>query len=162
MKKRGISAVIATIILILFTITSIFIIWQVIVPLVEDSLQGAKPQKCLELQGSLNINKNKAYTFYNQTHINIGIERQGNTPGIIALELIIDVEGSTISKKQIKEIPTELGLEIYTFKLTDLGYNNQLKEEDQITISISPVILNKEDEEISCEPSRPQEINYKD
>lgn len=63
LKKRGLSTVVATLLLILLSIILITILWGVVKPLVENRLDESKV--CLDIIGKVTLNDR--YTCYNRT-----------------------------------------------------------------------------------------------
>lgn len=63
-NKKGISAVVATVLIILITVAAVTIIWAAIIPMVKDNLD--RGTICLNAMQQLNI-MNKGYTCYDST-----------------------------------------------------------------------------------------------
>ena len=74
-RKKGISPVITTVLLILLSISAVVIIAGVIIPFIKDSLSGSK--ECFEVIGQLEIDTESIYTCYDDSNnlVNLTIKR---------------------------------------------------------------------------------------
>ena len=64
MNKKGISTIIATVLIVLLTVAAISILWSAIIPLVKQSLPSGV--NCLEYQNVLTVDRNNKYTNYDR------------------------------------------------------------------------------------------------
>jgi len=60
MKKRGMEALVATVLLVLITIAAVGIVWGAVMPLIKTSIETS--QKCMDAK--VGIDTQKGYTFY--------------------------------------------------------------------------------------------------
>ena len=58
MNKRGISAIVATVLIILITVASVTILWAAIIPMIQDNLDFSS------LEGRVSVVTSKGYTYY--------------------------------------------------------------------------------------------------
>jgi len=92
MEKRGISAIIATVLIILITVVAVGIIWMVVIPLIaEADFSGANSAR-------LSIPTQGGYTFYDpDTRIlHVQVKRGADTEDIIGVEFLVSVKGNSI------------------------------------------------------------------
>lgn len=80
-NKRGVSEVIATVLLILVTIVAAVFIGMIAIPMIKDSLSKSD---CVKTVGKLNIIDNIAYSCYNDSKTSLMIEKK--TMGDLKLE----------------------------------------------------------------------------
>ena len=72
MNKRGISAIIATVLIILITVSAITIIWVAIIPIISDQFGGLNPNS------RVNVVTSQGYTFYDPVKNLVTVQVQRN------------------------------------------------------------------------------------
>ena len=84
--KKGISAVVATVLIILIVIAAVSIIWAVIIPLIRDNL--AAPN----VGGGISIDSENGYTVYdNNTKIAcVQVKRDADSSDIVGAQIVFD------------------------------------------------------------------------
>ncbi len=131
-RKKGISAIVATVLVILITIAGVVIIWTAIIPLVRENIEFS------ELKGGVSIISSTGYTAYdsekNLTVVQIG--RDAGDAVIRNIQVIFHFEGD--SYISIVPAPGPNQRKAYTFNLS--GYPAPT------SISVAPffVLGNKE------------------
>jgi hypothetical protein len=142
--KKGVSPVIATILLVVVSIAAIAIIAGIIIPFVRDSLDDSK--KCFEIRDYVTIDSGSAYTCYQNDSgdyfINISVKRGVKETNIEGFMIAISGGGSSetfeikngTSDQRIKMldgtsnlvIPTRGGTRTYSLNtstnLPEIGY----------------------------------------
>ncbi len=101
-NKKGVSAIVATSLIILITVAAISIVWTIVLPMIRDNLQGS--QACMEAASSITIRTNTGQTCWNKTNSGTGdyngtvfvqIERSSANIDISSLNLrAIDANGN--------------------------------------------------------------------
>lgn len=151
-NKKGVSAVIATVLLIMITIAAVALIAGIIIPFVKNQMEKGK--SCFEATDQLSIVQGK-YTCYNSESTSIMISRNSN-PDFSLKTIIISLTKDDGSAEVYKisngiitpgvkmyngtsalEIPKSGGAETYVFNVKS-SY-----------VSIAPLLSN----EISCKES---------
>jgi hypothetical protein len=94
MNKRGISAVVATVLIILITVAAITIIWTAIIPMINNNLKSSN--QCMLAQGDLRIGPN-GYTCINGSNITVEIARQAADYDLAGIQVIIYKGGTSTS-----------------------------------------------------------------
>jgi len=160
MDKKGISTIVATVLIVLITVAAITLLWAAISPLIDKNLSSGT--SCFNVQNKLSIDVNKQYTCWNVSGnpsvIQIRVERAANTPNLAGFEAIIDDNGdSIINDSLIDDISiasntlTENGKKIFNFNLGSALIG-------PIKASIAPRV-NLEGEITSCSATYPVEVN---
>lgn len=99
--KRGISPVIATILLILITVAAVSILAAFIYPMIKENTETATV--CFDAQQQVQIETANGRTCFNQTSYNVSVQIKKN-PGTQSSEvtdvqiILTDTEGNTIAK----------------------------------------------------------------
>ena len=126
MEKRGISAVVATVLIILISVASITIVWMAIIPMIGESVQFD------DVNARVEIVENGGYTAYDpdQDIISIQVKRQGDG-GIDAMIIYIEFEGETFS--EIVDAPLINSRITYIFNLSNFT-------KDPKTIRVAPIV----------------------
>ncbi len=92
MTKKAMSAIIATMVLILIVLVATGIIWTVLNKTVEEGLEGAK--SCYDLLGEVTVNSQ--YTCYNSINDEMNISIEVGDVNIDGLLIVIAHETSTV------------------------------------------------------------------
>jgi hypothetical protein len=125
-NKKAVSAVVATVLIILITIAAVTIIWAAIIPMIQNQLSGSGD--CLDASGHMSLNE--ALTCYrltwhnesnpldygyeinatenrwtiNGTELSIGVKRLQGSFDVTGIMVKAFVGGNTISEKVIKSV----------------------------------------------------------
>jgi flagellin-like protein len=86
--KRGISALVATVLLILITVAAVGIIWVAVRPMVSVNLQSS--QACSDAAMSLKVDSTSGYTFFNtaSNETNVMVSRGADTLNLAGLQIV--------------------------------------------------------------------------
>jgi len=128
MDKRGISAVVATVLIVLITVVSIGILWFGILPLLGvDIVNPTTSLKIVLMDG---------YTVYDpaQHFAFVQVARGEDQVDLVSLEIIFSINGSSV-KYHTRTAPASDGRKTYTFNFTRDGL---VGEPD--FVSVSPII----------------------
>ncbi|MBU2577013.1 MAG: right-handed parallel beta-helix repeat-containing protein [Nanoarchaeota archaeon] len=93
MGKRGISDIVAAVLMILITIVAVTIIWGVIIPLIKNNSDFQDPNARLEITTS------GGYTFYDDGMLYVQVKRGNDDNIMIGLEIIVTTEGDSRTYK---------------------------------------------------------------
>ncbi len=103
-NKKGISAVVATVLIILITVAAVTIIWAAIIPMINDQLE--RGTVCLDAMTQLSV-LNKGYTCYdagtNEVRVQIG--HGAKDIGLAGIQVLVVSGGSTTSTEVTTGLP---------------------------------------------------------
>ena len=155
MNKRGISAIVATVLIILITVAAVTIIWAAIIPMISDQLGRA--QECTSALSQLTV-KGEYSCYVSATATTNGTTRVQIVRGAENIDLrdillLVGANGS-LSSISVKE---DLGGEIldpteehvFVINVTDGG---NFSAGDTVGASVAPVIFTG-NEEVTCDNS---------
>jgi len=127
MNKRGISAVVATVLIILITITSITIVWVSVIPLISESLEFSS------LEGRVNIVTSKGYTVYDSVKevAIVQIKRDVDEGVMDRIRISFLIDGNTVSSSVVA--PSSGATKTYTFNLKGHG--------EPEAVSVAPIFV---------------------
>ena len=113
MKKGGISAIVATVLIILITVAAVTIIWVAIIPMLQDKIDFKTAQ--------VRIVKSEGFTTYDVVKeiLTIHVHRGPDKYNITKINLIFLFDGT--SESIIVEAPLPNNMRVYGFNLTLLG-----------------------------------------
>lgn len=109
-NKKGVSAIVATALILLITVAAITVLWGVVIPMVRDNLQSA--QACLNAPNVLEIYTTTGMTCYNTSNgrLHVQIGRSAADVDISKINIRpIDAEGNSINI-ELDITSDELGL----------------------------------------------------
>lgn len=116
MKKRGVSSVLATVLIILITIAAVTLVWQVVIPLIRGNTEGMT--SCLDVASEVYVNQE--YSVYNDTNVRVSID-MGDNRGIEALMIRItsDLGNSFTDKVEKGDMPSIGSRKSYSYEISD-------------------------------------------
>jgi flagellin-like protein len=120
-NKKGISAIVATVLIILITVAAVTIIWAAIIPMISNELGGAT--ECFDASAALAVVSD--YSCYNETvgtdglsEVRIQVDRKTGEFELIGVDVLGSWRGSADTVKfDVNEIPDENGAKVYTIKV---------------------------------------------
>jgi flagellin-like protein len=132
-NKRGISAIVATVMIILITVAAIGILWAAIIPMIQTSLDFSS------LQGRVSVLE-KGYTAYDSTKniASVQVKRDVDEGVMDRIKITFEVNGNSYSSSVIA--PPSGGTRVYTFNMTGIG------EPDSVSVAPIFAVGNKEKE----------------
>jgi flagellin-like protein len=132
-NKRGISAIVATVMIILITVAAIGILWAAIIPMIQTSLDFSS------LQGRVNVLE-KGYTAYDSSKeiASVQVKRDVDDGVMDRIKITFEVNGNSHSSSVIA--PPSGGTRVYTFDMADIG------EPDSVSVAPIFAVGNKEKE----------------
>jgi len=113
MKKRGISAIIATVLIILITVAAITIVWTVVIPMVKQDLSETEIVQ-------LSIDTSQGYTVWDGDDklLSVQVKRGLDEAEVQEIQITFDLEGEE-SKSCTVLSPEKNRVSVYNFKLGD-------------------------------------------
>ena len=95
-KKKGISAVVATVLIILITVAAVTIIWAAIIPMINGQLESGT--QCLDAVSQVSIVDD--YTCFNagvglDNNISLQVSRGAKTFALVGVQVLVGEGGST-------------------------------------------------------------------
>lgn len=157
MEKKGISAVVATVLIILITVAAVTIIWAAIIPMINNQL--SKGTICLDAISQLSI-ENKGYTCTEGNDLKIQIGHGATNFDLADIQILIYSNGSTESVNLVADT---------SYSLTDLPGTNEEKtftildgdmDTDTVdidSVNIAPIVVVGDTTE-ACEALAPIKI----
>jgi len=115
MKKKGISAIVATILIVLITVAAVTIIWVAIIPMIFESASFHDPDL------RLNIVTSRGYTVYDPdlSYASVQVSRGTDEADLLGVELIFGFEGNSV-RHFVEDSPEPNGIIVYYVNLS--GY----------------------------------------
>jgi len=99
MGKRGVSAIVATVLLILISVAAVGIVWGMVVPLINGQID--KETLCLDVTGQVVINDDEKYTCWNNAsgfkNVSLGVVRGAKDFVLADIQVLVFVEGDSES-----------------------------------------------------------------
>lgn len=153
-NKKGISTIVATVLIVLITVAAVTILWAAISPMIGQDI--ASKTACFDAQTAIKIDTNQQYTCRGDDKIDFRMSRESDNIELRGAEIYVELNGSTYSP--ITELDD-----------TKIPGTNQVKKGDQLTIAgmnnestvsiaIAPLLL-IDGAEIPCEKSAPVTLN---
>ena len=97
MKKRGISSIVSTLLIILFTLSSVVLIWVGISPTIQDSVSDSSTS-FENVEGGLKIITSKGYTVYDpgSGKLSVQVRRGSGDLEITRIDFIFVIDGDSV------------------------------------------------------------------
>jgi flagellin-like protein len=127
MSKRGISAIVATVLIILITVAAVTILWSFVIPIVSENLAFES------LDGRVDIISSGGYTFYDEDDgiASVQIKRSNDESDLAEVRVVFGFGGSSVSS--VVDSPEPGQTRAYAF---DMGTNGRPD-----SISVYPIFL---------------------
>jgi flagellin-like protein len=110
MQKRGISSIVATVLIVLITVASVSLLWAGLYPMIN------RMAFTEDVNLRLTIDGDASYTTYDKTNgfLSVRIKRGSDKANVVALKFLIDIEGnSQVNKRYI--VPEPNTAKVYAF-----------------------------------------------
>jgi len=93
MEKRGVSAVVATVLIILLTVAAVTIIWAAVIPMIQNSIGGSTA--CMN--ADISIDTSSGYTCFDSEDNVVGVQiKQGSKDvEIVGVDFQVNIDGDT-------------------------------------------------------------------
>jgi FlaG/FlaF family flagellin (archaellin) len=101
-NKNGISAIVATVLIILITVAAVTIIWAAIIPMVSDNLEKGKV--CLDASSGGVTILNEGYTCRNSTDLNVQIKQGPKDFGLSDVQIIVTGNGNSQTFNVVEDL----------------------------------------------------------
>jgi len=129
--KRGISAVIATVLIILITLSAVSIVWIVVLPMISDNLE----LEAICQKAGITIDSSQGFTCYDGEDLLLNIERANEDAEIVRIIFVLENENENVLEHLNEEqIESRLG------KGQSATWVVQNVETNPFKISVYPVI----------------------
>jgi len=156
MEKKGISAVVATVLIILITVAAVTIIWAAIIPMINNQL--SKGTVCLDAISQLSI-ENKGYTCRDSVtdDLKVQIGHGATNFDLADIQILISSNGTTESINLVADTAYTLAdlpgtNEEKTFTILDAVITTPTADID--TVNIAPIVTVGDSTE-ACEALAP-------
>jgi FlaG/FlaF family flagellin (archaellin) len=116
-SKKGVSAIVATVLIIMISVAAVAILWQFIIPTVKESLEESTSEKV-----QLSIETSGGYTTWDEVQkiARVQIKRGNDNANLTGLDFNFVKQGNS-KKNQTTEVPQPNQIKVYEFNLSDFG-----------------------------------------
>jgi flagellin-like protein len=112
-NKKGVSGIIATVILILIVVATVSIIATILIPFIEKSLDNEDKLRCLDIVGKLELVYADSCSSNSVTEVKV--VRKGGEQ-IDKIYILLEEESGEVNKKEIEDVPDSGGgFKVYLF-----------------------------------------------
>jgi len=120
MNKRGISTIVATVLIVLVTVASVSILWVAVLPLIEQVSFVEDPSVQIKIDPG-------EYTAYDEASnlLSVRVTRGPDDANIVALKFVVDDSGNTVDQITYDVLPPNSG-KVYSFTTYDISSVNSI------------------------------------
>ncbi len=136
-NKRGISAIVATVLIILITVAAVTIIWAAIIPLVSNQLE--KGSACLDATSQLSI-IDQGFSCYNATHANVQVKLGAGDVTLAGIQVIATNNAGNSISDDSTTAGTLGGVDPGTNEASILHINISSLTGTTASVSVAPMI----------------------
>lgn len=121
--SRGVSAVVAVVLIIMITVAAVAIIWAFIIPTIKNSLEDSTSEKA-----TLTIETAGGYTTWDEVQkiARVQVKRGNDKLNLTGIDFSFIKQGNT-KKNQTDKVPNPGTTKIYEFNLSDFGKPEEIK-----------------------------------
>jgi len=136
MKKRGISAIVATVLIILITVAAVSIIWIAILPMIKSGLEFSA------LDGRVSVVGTGGYTLYDAEReiAMVQVKREVDEGVMDRIVVSFLVDGNSVSSKVVA--PVSGGVKTYAFNFSGYG--------EPESVSVAPIFISGSKEKVGA------------
>jgi hypothetical protein len=106
--KKGISAIVATVLLILVSVAAVVIVWGAVIPMINDQID--KGTLCLDAMGQITVGSDQRYTCWNNVsgseNLSLEIIRTAKEFALADIQVLVSSGGSTTSFSLVDDVTT--------------------------------------------------------
>lgn len=146
LNRRGISAVVATVLIILITVAAVTIIWAAVIPMINNQISSGTT--CLDAVSQVNIVSDQGYTCYdsNNSKVFIQISHGAKDFDLAGVQVLVSEGGDTNSSKVTSGLPG-----VNEEKVVNVSYTNTTAA-GPTSVRIAPIVSVGNTEE-TCDES---------
>ena len=154
-NKKGISAIVATVLIILITVAAVTIIWAAIIPMINNQLQSGTV--CLDAVSQVSI-LDEGYTCWDNATktLNVQIKRNAKDFELADVNVFVSLSGNSYSNFT-GDTPNPNEEKVYYLTFDNLDGVDADADTNPMTVEIAPVIDVGNTQE-SCEISSTREL----
>lgn len=143
MNKRGISAVVATVLIILITIAAVAIIWALLLPTIKNNL-GTN-----DLSADLSVSTSGGYTVWDSSTNTscVQIKRGSDSANVTGMSIIFAFADGNSQSKNLNSsmVPALNQAKTFCFNMTGLG--------KPVSVSVAPIYYNANGQQVTGTPT---------
>ena len=115
-RKNGISALVATVLLILITVAAVGVIWGMLMPMLQEKITEAS-QSCINAK--IRIDTERGYTCYDSVNktLSVMVSRGADEMDLAGLQIIVFAAGSSYKFEIIDNLPGTNEDQVYSVNL---------------------------------------------
>ena len=123
LNRKGISAVVATVLIIMITVATVAIVWAFIIPMIKDVLIESTSEKA-----ELSIETDGGYTTWDEVQkiARVQVKRGNDKLNLTGIDFSFIKQGNT-EKRTNETVPQKNQLKVYEFNLSDFGKPEEIK-----------------------------------
>ena len=140
-NKNAISAVVATVLIILITVAAVAIIWAAIIPMIKNQISGGTV--CLDAVAALSVKGDYTCKQANGNNITVQVAKAASGSSdfdLVGIRFIVHNAGKTKSYNTTSNLPGTNEERRFTIKDTDLGTGGNDFIKGAEGVSIAPVV----------------------
>lgn len=146
--KKGISAIVATVLIILITVAAVAIVWAAIIPMISDKLDAGAV--CFDADRMLTV-KNEIHTCLNSSdYVNVQVSLGSEDIGLVGIQVLVSTDGTDKSEIITTNLPVANENKVYT---TSIAYPGAQ------TVSVAAIIEMKDGTNRTCTSSNEVVLN---
>ena len=148
-NKKGISAIVATVLIILITVAAVTILWMTIIPMVSDQLKEGTV--CVDAISEITI-EDDGYTCYNSTsnQSRVRVGYGSKDVDLAGIQVLLSRDGDTINTTDVTNSTLLPG--VNEERVLRINYPAAMGNPDSVKIA---AIVNVGNSQVHCEPSTP-------
>lgn len=142
-QKKGISAVVATVLIILITVAAVTIIWAAVIPMIKNQISGGTA--CLDAVSQVSIVTDGGYTCKNEENISLQISHGAKDFDLADVQVLISASGNTyttyLSNDSVSSSTDMPGMneeKVYTLNISEIS--SELNSNNVDKIEIAPIV----------------------
>ncbi len=137
-NKRGISTVVATVLIIMITVAAVGIIWASVVPMITNKLSSST--ECIDASSQVQLATDKGYPCMNGSSLKIQIKRGPKDLELAAVQVLVSIKGNSYSEDYSTDMPGPNEERLFSVTGSQLGLPSGVSILDASDVKIAPMV----------------------
>jgi hypothetical protein len=134
MNKRGIEALVATVLLVLIVIAAVGIIWGAVMPIIRQNIDTS--QKCLN--AGIEVNTQGGYTYATgTTSVSVQVSRGPSTVTVSSIDIKVVNDAGNSGTNSTTDVPLPNSDKVYPITMASLGLSGTTAKR----VGVAPTIM---------------------
>lgn len=137
-NKRGISTVVATVLMIVITVAAVGIIWAAVVPMITNKLSSST--SCIDAGSQVQLMTDQGYPCKNTSSLKIQIKRGPKDLDLSGVQVLVSIKGNSYSYDYSDDMPGPNEERLFSLSDSQLNLPSGISISNASEVKIAPMV----------------------